>query len=160
MLDDAVRAAQSARTGQSSMVDLTAVEPLGWVDDMPALMRASDVVVQNAGGLTSLVLRWRTMVNTFQRLSGESVRSDDFPMRWVVIGSIICSLLVLGAAAAALEGELLAAREQPLLELQGVDEPLPARDDLERRVALLVELDRVGDRPGLADQVADRKSVV
>jgi UDP-N-acetylglucosamine:LPS N-acetylglucosamine transferase len=27
---------------------------LGWVDDMPALVRASDVVVQNAGGLTSL----------------------------------------------------------------------------------------------------------
>ncbi|WP_345629988.1 glycosyltransferase [Rugosimonospora acidiphila] len=28
--------------------------PLGWVDEMPALIRASDVVVQNAGGLTSL----------------------------------------------------------------------------------------------------------
>ncbi len=28
--------------------------PLGWVDDMPALLRTADVVVQNAGGLTSL----------------------------------------------------------------------------------------------------------
>ncbi len=28
--------------------------PLGWVDDMPGLIAASDVVVQNAGGLTSL----------------------------------------------------------------------------------------------------------
>jgi hypothetical protein len=27
---------------------------LGWVSEMPALVRASDVVVQNAGGLTSL----------------------------------------------------------------------------------------------------------
>lgn len=27
---------------------------MGWVDNMPALIRASDVVVQNAGGLTSL----------------------------------------------------------------------------------------------------------
>lgn len=27
---------------------------LGWVDDMPALMHAGDLVVQNAGGLTSL----------------------------------------------------------------------------------------------------------
>jgi UDP-N-acetylglucosamine:LPS N-acetylglucosamine transferase len=27
---------------------------LGWVDDMPALMRACDVVIQNAGGLSSL----------------------------------------------------------------------------------------------------------
>jgi UDP-N-acetylglucosamine:LPS N-acetylglucosamine transferase len=26
----------------------------GWIDDMPALMRACDVVVQNAGGLTTL----------------------------------------------------------------------------------------------------------
>jgi UDP-N-acetylglucosamine:LPS N-acetylglucosamine transferase len=26
----------------------------GWVDDMPALMRACDVVVQNAGGLSTL----------------------------------------------------------------------------------------------------------
>ncbi|MER5637312.1 glycosyltransferase [Kitasatospora sp. NPDC002227] len=28
--------------------------PLGWVADMPALLRTADVVVQNAGGLTSL----------------------------------------------------------------------------------------------------------
>ncbi|BCJ34206.1 hypothetical protein Athai_17090 [Actinocatenispora thailandica] len=28
--------------------------PLGWVDDMPTLMRAVDVVIHNAGGLTSL----------------------------------------------------------------------------------------------------------
>lgn len=28
--------------------------PLGWVDDMPALMAASDVLVQNAGGLTCM----------------------------------------------------------------------------------------------------------
>jgi UDP-N-acetylglucosamine:LPS N-acetylglucosamine transferase len=28
--------------------------PLGWVDDMPALLRAADVVVHNAGGLTSM----------------------------------------------------------------------------------------------------------
>lgn len=28
--------------------------PLGWVNDMPALLRSTDVVIQNAGGLTSL----------------------------------------------------------------------------------------------------------
>ena len=43
-----------------------------------------------AGGLTSLVMRWQTMVNTFRRLSGSSVRSDDFPMKWVGIGVAIC----------------------------------------------------------------------
>jgi len=30
---------------------------LGWVDDMPALMRGCDLVVQNAGGLSSLEAR-------------------------------------------------------------------------------------------------------
>ena len=35
-----------------------------------------------------------------------------------------------------------------------LDEPLPARDDLERAVAVLPELDRVGDGLGLADHVA------
>ncbi|MDT5043203.1 MAG: processive 1,2-diacylglycerol beta-glucosyltransferase, partial [Actinoplanes sp.] len=28
--------------------------PLGWIDDMPALLRCCQVVVQNAGGLSSL----------------------------------------------------------------------------------------------------------
>ncbi|HEY3502310.1 MAG TPA: glycosyltransferase [Actinocatenispora sp.] len=30
------------------------VVPLGWVDDMPTLLRACDLVIQNAGGLSSL----------------------------------------------------------------------------------------------------------
>ena len=33
---------------------LTGAVALGWVDDMPALLRAADVVVHNAGGLSSL----------------------------------------------------------------------------------------------------------
>jgi hypothetical protein len=54
--------------------------------------------------------------------------------------------------------QLPAAGQQPVPQL-GVppavaDEPLPAGDDLQRRVALLVELDRVGDRRRLADQAA------
>ena len=52
--------------------------------------------------------------------------------------------------------QLAAALEQLLAELDGPDEPLPAGDDLERAVALLVELHRVGDRPRLALQVAAR----
>ena len=50
--------------------------------------------------------------------------------------------------------QLAAARQQRLPELHRLDEPLAAGDDLERPVALLVELDRVRDRPRLADQVA------
>src|SRR5258705_13294914 len=50
--------------------------------------------------------------------------------------------------------QLASPREQLLTELHRLDEPLAARDDLERPVALLVELDRVRNRPRLADQVA------
>jgi valyl-tRNA synthetase len=39
-------------------------------------------------------------------------------------------------------------------ELDGLDEPLPARHDLERPIAFLVELHGVRDRPRLADQIA------
>ncbi len=45
-----------------------------------------------AGGLTALVLRWNVLVKTFRNLSGASIRSDDFPMRWVIIGSILCGV--------------------------------------------------------------------
>ena len=47
-----------------------------------------------AGGLTALLLKWRSLVATFRTLRGASVESGDFPMRWVVAGSL--------AAAAAL----------------------------------------------------------
>src|SRR6185295_5810599 len=50
--------------------------------------------------------------------------------------------------------QLPSAREELLPELHRLDEPLAARDDLQRAVALLVELDRVRDRTRLADQVA------
>ncbi len=43
----------------------------GWVDDMPALMRACDVVVQNAGGLTTLeALATGLPVLTYRSLPG------------------------------------------------------------------------------------------
>ena len=49
--------------------------------------------------------------------------------------------------------ELVAAGQQ-LVGRRVLDEPLPARDDLERPVAVLPELHRVGDRLRLADHVA------
>jgi UDP-N-acetylglucosamine:LPS N-acetylglucosamine transferase len=39
---------------QRAVMASGAGQGLGWVDDMPALMRACDVVIQNAGGLSSL----------------------------------------------------------------------------------------------------------
>ena len=50
--------------------------------------------------------------------------------------------------------QLFAARDQGLAELDRLDEPLPAGDDLERAVPLLVELHGMRDRPRLADEVA------
>ena len=41
-----------------------------------------------AGGLTALVLRWSVLVKTFKNLSGASIQSGDFPMKWVIAGSI------------------------------------------------------------------------
>ena len=52
--------------------------------------------------------------------------------------------------------QLAAARDQLLAELDGLDEPLPAGDDLERPIALLVELHRVRDRT--RRRRADRRS--
>jgi putative OPT family oligopeptide transporter len=45
-----------------------------------------------AGGLTALVLRWNLLVKTFKNLSGASIESGDFPMKWVIVGSIACSI--------------------------------------------------------------------
>jgi uncharacterized oligopeptide transporter (OPT) family protein len=45
-----------------------------------------------AGGLTALVLRWRVLVKTFQSLSAASLEGGDFPLRWVIWGSIVCAI--------------------------------------------------------------------
>lgn len=45
-----------------------------------------------AGGLTALFLRWKLLVKTFANLSGATIDSDDFPMSWVIGGSIFLSI--------------------------------------------------------------------
>jgi uncharacterized oligopeptide transporter (OPT) family protein len=41
-----------------------------------------------AGGLTAMALRWRSLVATFKNLSGARIGGGDFPMKWVVWGSL------------------------------------------------------------------------
>jgi uncharacterized oligopeptide transporter (OPT) family protein len=41
-----------------------------------------------AGGLTALFLKWRILVRTFRQFSGAEVDARDFPLRWVVGGSL------------------------------------------------------------------------
>jgi uncharacterized oligopeptide transporter (OPT) family protein len=47
-----------------------------------------------AGGLTSLFLKWHLIVKTFKTLRGATVSDRDFPLRWVVIGSIILTVVL------------------------------------------------------------------
>jgi uncharacterized oligopeptide transporter (OPT) family protein len=47
-----------------------------------------------SGGLTSLALKWNLIVKTFRGLKGSRVGQNDFPMRWVVIGSLIMTVII------------------------------------------------------------------
>ena len=48
-----------------------------------------------AGGLAALVLRWRLLVKTFTGLSQAAISSDAFPMKWVMIGSVVMALALM-----------------------------------------------------------------
>jgi uncharacterized oligopeptide transporter (OPT) family protein len=41
-----------------------------------------------AGGLTAMALRWKSLVATFKNLSGAKIGTGDFPMKWVIWGSL------------------------------------------------------------------------
>src|SRR5215831_16802277 len=62
-------------------------ETLKWV-----MWPATGLMV--AGGLTSLVLKWNLIVKTFRGLKGSTARSNDFPMSYVVDGSIIMAIVI------------------------------------------------------------------
>jgi uncharacterized oligopeptide transporter (OPT) family protein len=47
-----------------------------------------------AGGLMSLALKWKLIVKTFRGLRGSKVDSRDFPMQWVVVGSLVMTVVV------------------------------------------------------------------
>jgi putative OPT family oligopeptide transporter len=47
-----------------------------------------------AGGLASLALKWNLIVKTFRGLKGSQIQRADFPMRYVVIGSIVMTVVL------------------------------------------------------------------
>ncbi len=47
-----------------------------------------------AGGLTSLALKWNLIVKTFRGLKGSKVDHHDFPMQWVVVGSLVMAVVI------------------------------------------------------------------
>lgn len=48
-----------------------------------------------SGGLTALFMRWKILVRTFKNLSGATIDSADFPMSWVIKGSIITGIALI-----------------------------------------------------------------
>src|SRR6185369_7130900 len=65
--------------------------------DFPSTLRwvmwpATGLMV--AGGLVSLVLKWNLIVKTFRGLKGSKVGQRDFPIRYVVIGSIVMTVVL------------------------------------------------------------------
>jgi uncharacterized oligopeptide transporter (OPT) family protein len=62
--------------------ELTRRQVLLWV-----MWPATGLLISS--GLTALVLRWRLLLKTFQNLSGAHVGTHDFPMRWVVGGTLV-----------------------------------------------------------------------
>jgi uncharacterized oligopeptide transporter (OPT) family protein len=44
-----------------------------------------------AGGLTALLLKWRTLARTFSTLSSKSIDHGEFPLRWVGIGAALAT---------------------------------------------------------------------
>src|SRR3984893_771979 len=47
-----------------------------------------------AGGLTSLALKWNLIVKTFRGLKGSKIDHHDFPIQWVVVGSLVMTVII------------------------------------------------------------------
>ena len=47
-----------------------------------------------AGGLMSLVLKWNLIVKTFKGLKGSRIGQNDFPMKYVAVGSIVMTVVL------------------------------------------------------------------
>ncbi len=85
---------------------------LGWTDDMPALMAASDALVENAGGLTAFeAMRIGLPVITFRPIAGHGVENTE----------------AMAAAGISRMAPDVAALDDIL---QAVGRPGPARDEL------------------------------
>lgn len=69
---------------------LTYAQTLRWV-----MWPATGLMV--AGGLTALALKWHLIAKTFQDLrrgTGGKVERREFPMKWVIIGSLVMTIVI------------------------------------------------------------------
>ncbi len=85
---------------------------LAWIIAPSALVSRGWVPVQNfasvlkwvmwpatglmvAGGITALILKWKVIVRTFANLSTKDVSGKEFPLRWMIWGSIASAAALL-----------------------------------------------------------------
>lgn len=68
--------------------------------DILLLVMWSAVGMLVAGGIASLLLRWRMLVNTFRTLTGAAHASGDLPLRTVAIGSLAATVLLVAVQTA------------------------------------------------------------
>jgi uncharacterized oligopeptide transporter (OPT) family protein len=54
------------------------------------------IAVLIAGGITTLLLRWRSLASTFKSLAATGSSGGDMPLRWVWIGALISGVLLIG----------------------------------------------------------------
>lgn len=54
------------------------------------------IAVLIAGGITTLLLRWRSLAATFKSLAATGSSGGDMPLRWVWIGALISGVLLIG----------------------------------------------------------------
>jgi uncharacterized oligopeptide transporter (OPT) family protein len=67
--------------------EFTRTEVLYWV-----MWPATGMMV--AGGLAALFLRWRVLIRSFRNLSA-ATGADEFPLRWVAIGTIVSAVALI-----------------------------------------------------------------
>jgi putative OPT family oligopeptide transporter len=73
--------------GRGMITALDFASTLRWV-----MWPATGLMV--AGGLTSLVLKWNLIVKTFRGLKASKMQQTEFPMKYVVIGSIVMTIVL------------------------------------------------------------------
>ncbi len=83
----------------------------------------------------------------------EEALPADQPVAVEPVDPVVEADLHVGRVPVELVAPLEKLRAQHLVAAAVADEPLPARDDLERAASPLVELHRVRNRPGVADHV-------
>lgn len=149
---DAVRAAQPVRSGPGARVDLSGVEPLGWVDDAEKVRRLGEAEVVCAPSLTAESFG---IVLAEAMAAGVPVVASDLPGYRAVLQDGACGRLVAPDRPGPLAEALDEVLGDPLLRARLVAAGLEAAGRLswssvtDEILQAYEDAVRVGDRPGM-----------